>query len=303
MNQVATIEQAPKQSLIEKMASKASMSPKNFEITIRSTVMPEKHTDAQFASLMLIAHEYGLNPILKELYAFPAKGGGIVPIVSIDGWVNLINSHQQANGFTFEFDHDENGELVSCTCKMFRKDRDHPVEVTEYLSECRRNTDPWKMKHRMLRHKSLIQAARYAFGFSGIYDEDEARVIAGAQQAKPADPELSPPSPSQFVDNAPSIDSEPEHQDIQDAEVLDSSDEKPQSKPDQEMSEATKYDDVLSEFSNALGKCKSADDVQEVWNEYEHLQETLSDDDAEALRTLYSDRLVAVAGEGEFASA
>lgn len=29
----------------------------------------------------------------------------------------------------------------------------------------------------MLRHKALIQCARVAFGFSGIYDEDEARRI------------------------------------------------------------------------------------------------------------------------------
>ncbi|OPB31163.1 hypothetical protein [Bartonella sp. AR 15-3] len=29
----------------------------------------------------------------------------------------------------------------------------------------------------MLRHKAVIQCARYAFGFSGIYDEDEAERI------------------------------------------------------------------------------------------------------------------------------
>ena len=26
----------------------------------------------------------------------------------------------------------------SCTCIMYRKDRTHPVEVTEYMSECKR---------------------------------------------------------------------------------------------------------------------------------------------------------------------
>jgi hypothetical protein len=30
------------------------------------------------------------------------------------------------------------------------------------------------MENRMLRHKALMQCARYAFGFSGITDEDEA---------------------------------------------------------------------------------------------------------------------------------
>jgi hypothetical protein len=49
------------------------------------------------------------------------------------------------------------------------------VEVTEYLAECRQGTDPWKKwPARMLRHKAAIQAIRYAFGFSGIVDPDEA---------------------------------------------------------------------------------------------------------------------------------
>ena len=62
----------------------------------------------------------------------------------------------------------------SMTCTIWRKDRTHPIVVTEYLSECRRGSDPWKMIHRMMRHKALMQCARYAFGFSGIYDEEEA---------------------------------------------------------------------------------------------------------------------------------
>ena len=68
--------------------------------------------------------------------------------------------------------------------KMFRKDRAHPITVTEYMAECRRDTDTWrKWPARMLRHKAAIQAARYAFGFSGIYEEDE---ISRIQDAAPA---------------------------------------------------------------------------------------------------------------------
>jgi hypothetical protein len=58
---------------------------------------------------------------------------------------------------------------------VHRKDRSHPIEVTEYLAECRQGTEPWKKwPARMLRHKAAIQAIRYAFGFSGIVDPDEA---------------------------------------------------------------------------------------------------------------------------------
>jgi transposase len=70
---------------------------------------------------------------------------------------------------------DANGKLVSVTCRMFRKSRSHPTEVTEYMAECLRATDVWKnWPARMLRHKATIQAARYAFGFAGIYEPDEA---------------------------------------------------------------------------------------------------------------------------------
>ena len=92
---------------------------------------------------------------------------------------------------------------------LFRsKDRTRPVKVTEYLTECRRATDPWKMQHRMLRHKALIQGARLAFGFSGIHDEEEARdIIANdpVANAKPAipTPAFALPAPGPNPEDAP----------------------------------------------------------------------------------------------------
>jgi hypothetical protein len=55
------------------------------------------------------------------------------------------------------------------------------------------------MPKRMLRHKALIQAARIAFGFSGIYDEDEATRIKDANafvvESKPVFvPKQEPPA-------------------------------------------------------------------------------------------------------------
>jgi len=202
MNQIIVAEQ-PRSVLVD-MSRRYGMEPAAFEATVRATCMrPDKNgripSREEFAAFLLVAKEYGLNPITKEIYAFTAKGGGIVPIVSVDGWVNLVNSNKHCDGFEFEMEHDEDGKLVSCTCRMFRKDRSHAVTVTEYLSECVRNTEPWAMKHRMLRHKAMIQAARYAFGFAGIFDEDEGRTIAEAVDVTPR-PRV--PSPSEMPDAA-----------------------------------------------------------------------------------------------------
>lgn len=138
--------------------------------------------DEQLVALMIVANQYGLNPFTKEIYAFPSKGS-ITPIVSVDGWSRLINDNPNCDGIQFKQDAD------SATCEIYRKDRTHPTIVTEYLEECQGdikdkygNLTPWgRWPKRMLRHKALIQCARVAFGFSGIYDEDEAHRINGGQ--------------------------------------------------------------------------------------------------------------------------
>jgi len=186
----------PKQGALALMASRISVDPAKLLNTLKATVF-KGATDEELLALVVVANSYNLNPLLKEMYAFPAKGGGIVPVVSVDGWINLANSHPQMDGMDFDWD-ERDGKLYSCTCTIHRKDRSHPIRVTEYLSECKRGSEPWKMEHRMLRHKALIQAVRVAFGFSGIYDEDEARDIAGMRDVTPkvSEPRLFAPAPA-----------------------------------------------------------------------------------------------------------
>ena len=153
-----------------------------FSEILAKTIMPsERVRPEQITSFLMVASQYKLNPVTKEIYAFPNRGG-IQPIVSIDGWLKIINSHPQFDGMEFKDELDGDGKLLSVTCRIYRKDRSHPIEMTEYMRECSRGTDPWKQwPNRMLRHKATIQAARYAFGFSGICDPDEAERIEQAQ--------------------------------------------------------------------------------------------------------------------------
>jgi len=139
---------------------------------LKATAFKGNVSDAQMSALLIVAQQYGLNPWTKEIYAFPDQNNGIVPVVGVDGWSRIINSHPQFDGMDFQQD-DE-----SCTCIMHRKDRSHPVKVTEYLSECKRPVKPWQSHpKRMLRHKAMIQCARLAFGYVGIFDLDEAERI------------------------------------------------------------------------------------------------------------------------------
>ncbi len=205
LQKVAPVAVTTKPKALEIMASRLAVDPAKLFDTLKATVF-KNATNEELLALTVVANTYDLNPFLKEIYAFPAKGGGIVPIVSVDGWNKMLLRQPAFDGIEFECEHDEAGNLVSCTATIYVKDRSKPVKVTEYLAECKRNTDPWNnMPHRMLRNRTLCQASRIAFGFSGVHDEDEAATItisdaivttsAPAEKAAPAAIENQPAKP------------------------------------------------------------------------------------------------------------
>lgn len=174
-----------KRSVWNDLAEKNGMDREAFQAAIYETVLPSKGkgaNPAEVATFLLVAKEYDLNPFTKEIYAFQGKGGGIVPVVGVDGWISLVQRRPAFDGVQFEDVEDEDGNLRGVTCTIHRKDQSHPTLVTEWFDEVKRPTPNWReMPRRMNRHKALIQCARVAFGLSGIYDEDEAREITEAK--------------------------------------------------------------------------------------------------------------------------
>ena len=163
------------------MAQRFNVPEKEMLATLKATAFKGNVSDAQMTTLLVVANQYNLNPWTKEIYAFPDRNNGIVPVVGVDGWSRIINDNPAFDGMDFEQDDEK------CTCIIYRKDRSHPIKVTEYMSECKRNGQgPWQSHpKRMLRHKAMIQCARLAFGYSGIYDQDEAERINEATSAIP----------------------------------------------------------------------------------------------------------------------
>lgn len=174
---------ANSKKLMVKIAERYSVEPKQLWEALKKTAFRNVEVNTeQMLSLMIVADQYNLNPFTKEIYAFPDKGGGIVPVVGIDGWSRIINEHPQFDGMNFVQDEE------SCTCTIFRKDRSHPISVTEWMDECKQeNKAPWRSHpRRLLRHKSMIQCSRIAFGFAGIHDPDEAdRIVEAKLQPEP----------------------------------------------------------------------------------------------------------------------
>lgn len=163
-----------KRKLIEVMADRVGLEPTVFRDTLARTVMPAGFSPEEFAACLLVANKYDLDPLTKQIYFMKTKGGGIQPIVSVDGWAHIVNRNPAHDGMTFTDKLDEKGKLHSITCSIRRKDRAHPIEVTEYLDECRGESPAWKKTPaRMLRHRAMMQCARYAYGIAGVMDRDE----------------------------------------------------------------------------------------------------------------------------------
>src|SRR4249919_2603702 len=170
MSTTEVVERVPVRSLIIEMAGRFGIEPGKLVPTLNATAFkPEKPvSDEQLIALLIVAREYNLNPFTRELFAFlDSKSGGIVPVVSVDGWARIVNEHAQCDGFEERIADD--GTWADCT--HFRKDRTHHLTHREWLSECKRNTPPWQQSpRRMLGHRAFIQTARKTYGFAGIYD-------------------------------------------------------------------------------------------------------------------------------------
>jgi phage recombination protein Bet len=174
-------------SLLSRMAHKFNVEPGRMLATLKATAFKGEVSNEQMVALLIVADQYGLNPWTKEVYAFPDKGG-IVPVVGVDGWARIINSNPNFDGMEFIDGETVGGAPEWIECVIYRKDRTRAVRVRERMKECRRETQPWKSHpSRMLRHKAMIQCARLAFGFAGIYDEDEAQRIIAPGSASAAD--------------------------------------------------------------------------------------------------------------------
>lgn len=140
---------------------------------LKNTIMP-KASDEEMAAFALVCSTYKLNPLTREVYAFPTKAGGIMPMIGIDGWLKIAHAHADFAGMAWAEGAEDNDRWCECTVWL-KSTPEHPVTIREYLSECRQASSPvWAQRpKRMLRHRATIQAIRYAFGISGVADSDD----------------------------------------------------------------------------------------------------------------------------------
>ena len=160
---------------------------------LKNTIMPGAR-DEELAAFALVCSVHKLNPLTREVYAFPTKGGGIMPMIGIDGWLKLAHQHPDYAGMSWTEGSDGSDKWCECTVYL-RSTPEHPVTIREYLSECKQPGPVWAQRpRRMLRHRATIQAIRYALGIAGVMDSDEAGEMAmpGSMQMRTVSPQPAP---------------------------------------------------------------------------------------------------------------
>ena len=173
------------ESLIGRLGAQWGVDAAKLRSTLINTVFRQgdgsQPSNEELMVVLLVCEQYSLNPFAREIFAFKAKGGQIVPVVSLDGWAKIVRRQKDFNGMRFRVS-ERTVEMAGrqlpefCECSIFLKGIDEPVTVQEYAEECFNERSPvWnKWPRRMLRTRAFIQAARLAFSLTGLYDEGDA---------------------------------------------------------------------------------------------------------------------------------
>lgn len=303
MSQLAEQNQAngQKPSLVKKFADTYGVEANKMLQTLTSTAFRQKGdqpiSNEQMMALLIVADQYKLNPFTKEIYAFPDKNAGIVPIVGVDGWSRIINQHEAFDGMKFtaaeekiQIDEHHRPAPEYITCTIYRKDRSHPIEVTEYLDEVYRppfikNGTPYKgpwQTHtkRFLRHKSMIQCARLAFGFVGIYDQDEGQQIIEGESQRAEVRNVTPERPQ----------SEPQTKTDSVKQKLQGESEQAEQAPSEDEAQAVTFDELASAIKDSENEDQVADALS--------LSDQLTQSEADAIENMAKTRYEELKQEG-----
>jgi hypothetical protein len=115
-------------------------------------------------TLLRMMQSLHLDPLSEEIGFTQYEDGQWQVFITIEGCSKLLNQHPQFNGLVFtQADTLIDGIPEWIECSIYRKDREVPTTVREYLAEVRGENEIWrKMPRRMLRHRALQQCVRLA---------------------------------------------------------------------------------------------------------------------------------------------
>lgn len=173
-------------SLMIRLAESLQVDPQQLQKTIQKICFGGQNASPEeFMTLLMTAERLRLNPLLGQIWAFKDRSGLVKPLVSVDGWTQIMNRQETFDGYEIRYsDNLVDVEIFKnvpewCECTIWLKGRSRPITERVYFSEKAVATSPvWRKSPRlMLHHRALIQAIRFAFAVAGIGDENDGLLI------------------------------------------------------------------------------------------------------------------------------
>jgi hypothetical protein len=151
--------------LIEKELAKAASELDIDEAELKAWVDLQIEVPAKtILTVLRMMQSLNLDPLSEEIGFTQYDDGQWQVFITIEGCSKLLNQHPQFNGLYFtQADTLIDGLPEWIECSIYRKDREVPTTVREYLAEVRGENEIWrKMPRRMLRNRALQQCVRLA---------------------------------------------------------------------------------------------------------------------------------------------
>ena len=172
------------------------LTPKHKEL-IQKRIAPNA-TKEELELFFMMAYRTRLDPLLSQLYFIKYKNRKtgeekVSYVTSIDGYRIIAHRTGMFDGIDEPiYGYDKNGQLESCTVKLYRKDSEHAFSATVDFKEYNAGRNLWlTMPKTMLAKVAEAHALRKAFpqDLSGVYTQDEmdqAERSSAPQTALPA---------------------------------------------------------------------------------------------------------------------
>ena len=180
------------QKNIERAAASLNMDEDTLKVWLKERLFIEPSVLLSFLHQIV---QYKLNPLSGEITLINLEDGRHQSMITIDGWCKLINAHSQFAGMTFrESTVLQDGIPAWIECCIYRHDRILPITIKEYYEEIKTEHAIWKsMPRRILRHRTIQQCARIAFG---IHCTEIGQSLDTYKKEKPTKDELNEESKS-----------------------------------------------------------------------------------------------------------
>jgi phage recombination protein Bet len=141
---------------------------------IKAKVAPDA-TNTEFELLMYMSAQYGLDPLLKQIWLVKFGNSPAQIYAGRDGFLEIAHRSGHFDGMETKVTMSADGtKIESATCTVWRNDMQHPFTSNVLFNEYSTGKNLWASKPAVMIGKVAESVAlRKAFSVSGLYSPEE----------------------------------------------------------------------------------------------------------------------------------